>query len=215
MCSCLAKRALSRVARLASTPSAEVDTFETSSSLASIAALASLYACDSSDKPAASSAVQAAFACASCSRVLASWSQFKSALTAFSTSAGSRDSWASEACTRRWRRSPPLACPATPQGAWPPRAVRRQVDRPQAQLPPLYLRQPPTFSPQGLHWGQVLHLAKRECNLDAGDDELLRFGCTSEGLVSALDGARAVLEMAQTQRLVCANGLVFLLSVSC
>lgn len=67
---------------------------------------------------------------------------------------------------------------------------------------------------QGLDWPQVLRLAKRECNLDAGDDELLRIGCSEAGLVAALDGTRALLEMAQLQRLVCPNGQIFLLAVT-
>eukprot|EP00913_Durusdinium_trenchii_P033601 g31454.t1 len=67
---------------------------------------------------------------------------------------------------------------------------------------------------QGLDWPQVLRLAKKECNLDAGDDELLRIGCTEAGLVAALDGSRAVMELAQLQRLVCPNGQIFLLAVT-
>eukprot|EP00931_Biecheleriopsis_adriatica_P038427 TRINITY_DN22016_c0_g1_i1.p1 TRINITY_DN22016_c0_g1~~TRINITY_DN22016_c0_g1_i1.p1 ORF type:complete len:721 (-),score=148.04 TRINITY_DN22016_c0_g1_i1:80-2077(-) len=67
---------------------------------------------------------------------------------------------------------------------------------------------------QGLDWGQVLRLAKTECNLEARDDDPLRLACSELGLASALDGARAVLEMAQLQRLVCPNGIIFLLAVS-
>ncbi|CAE7407723.1 unnamed protein product [Symbiodinium natans] len=67
---------------------------------------------------------------------------------------------------------------------------------------------------QGLDWPAVLRLAKTECNIDAGDDELLRIGCTDVGLLSALDGLRAVLEISQLQNLVCPNGQVFLLAVS-
>lgn len=67
---------------------------------------------------------------------------------------------------------------------------------------------------QGLDWPQVLRLAKKECNLDAGDDELLRIGCSENGLVAALDGTRAILEMSQLQRLVCPNGQIFLLAVT-
>jgi len=67
---------------------------------------------------------------------------------------------------------------------------------------------------QGLDWPAVLRLAKTECNLDAGDDDLLRIGCTEMGLISAVDGLRAVLEISQLQKLVCPNGQVFLLAVS-
>ncbi|CAE7311816.1 unnamed protein product, partial [Symbiodinium sp. CCMP2456] len=67
---------------------------------------------------------------------------------------------------------------------------------------------------QGLDWPAVLRLAKTECNLDAGDDDLLRIGCTDMGLISAVDGLRAVLEISQLQKLVCPNGQVFLLAVS-
>ncbi|CAJ1450118.1 unnamed protein product [Effrenium voratum] len=67
---------------------------------------------------------------------------------------------------------------------------------------------------QGLDWPAVLRLAKSECNLDAGDEELLRIGCSEVGLVSALEGLRALLEIAQLQRPVCPNGQIFVLAVT-
>eukprot|EP00933_Yihiella_yeosuensis_P041218 TRINITY_DN35635_c0_g1_i1.p1 TRINITY_DN35635_c0_g1~~TRINITY_DN35635_c0_g1_i1.p1 ORF type:complete len:734 (-),score=111.46 TRINITY_DN35635_c0_g1_i1:240-2246(-) len=64
-----------------------------------------------------------------------------------------------------------------------------------------------------LDWQQVLRLAKTECTFDAGDDDLLRIGCTAKGLGAALDAVRGLLESSKERHIVCANGLIFLLSV--
>lgn len=64
-----------------------------------------------------------------------------------------------------------------------------------------------------LDWGQVLRLAKVECQYDADDDEALRIRCSPEGLTSVAELARIVLEVSAERSFACANGVIFLMAV--